>query len=59
MIVILKDFEYCGYHFEEYACEIPQIASLENISAEKMEEYIFESLEDTLNWNLSFMREES
>ena len=54
MRIILKDFEYQGYHFKEVEFELPNIKKLEDIDVDKLVEYIVWPLDTEINWNESF-----
>ena len=54
MKITLDDFNYRGYHFEQYSCELPQLKCLEEADNDLMLFYVAEQLDDFIDFNESF-----
>lgn len=54
MKICIKDFNYRGVHFESYEFDMPNVKNLDEVPSGKIEEYVIDSIENTLDWNESF-----
>lgn len=55
MKIILDDFEYRGYHFKRFECDLPQTNILEEVIIEDLiSQYVIWDLDEFINFNESF-----
>ena len=59
MKVVLKDFEYLGEHIEEFNCEFPQLKDLDEDMIGEIFWYVFEQLNDFVEFQNSFKFEKA
>ena len=44
MKIIIDNFYYKGHHFDCYECDMPNVNNLDEVSEDKITEYVVESL---------------
>lgn len=55
MKIILDDVCYQGYYFERLDFELPNVKNLEDVTIDMLVEYLFDDLDNYINFHESFM----
>lgn len=55
MKIILRDVTYQGYYFQELDFELPNVQNLEDVTLDMLAEYVFDDLDNYINFHESFM----
>ena len=45
LTIKIANFNYRGYHFESYECNLPNVTEIDDITEERITEYVKESLD--------------
>lgn len=57
MKIKLYDVTYQGYYFQELDFELPNIKNLEDVTLDVLAEYVFDDLDNYINFHESFMKD--
>lgn len=55
MKISLHDVCYQGYYFKDLEFELPNVKNLEDVTVDMIAEYVFDDLDNYINFHESFM----